>query len=239
VHTIAKITPADYPDLLAAVDAGISQRQLADRYECAPSLVARHIAKAKRAGEANEPAPRRDVDLSADPHEGSMREILEARIRDPRTSARDLASLTNALAKLKEEQKRAGSDGSISMLRVGTHIVEPEKWRHDYDSERQTFQLMIRVPGGIEHMVDGLTPGQVLQCLGIGLRVWTPEQLAALEAALRADPEPEYTPLTEAEIEELSERIATALHGALVSPGGSGIFAARLPPRRHRRRPAG
>jgi hypothetical protein len=210
VQTIAKITPADYPDLLAAVDAGISQRQLADRYGCAPSLVARHIAKAKRAREANEPARRRDVDLSADPHEGSMRELLDARIRDPRTSARDLASLTNALAKLKEEQKRAGSDGqpSISMLRVGTHIVEPEKWRRDYDSERPTFRLLIRVRGGMEQM-DRLTPGQVLQCLGIGLRVWTPEQLAALEAALRADPEPEYTPLTEAEIEELSERIAT------------------------------
>ena len=87
--------------------------------------------------------------------------------------------------------------------------MEPEKWRHDYDSERPTFRLMIRVPGGMEHVVDGLTPGQVLQRLGIGLRMWTPEQLAALEAALRADPEPEYTPLTEAEIEELSERIAT------------------------------
>ena len=139
-----------------------------------------------------------------------MREILEARIRDPRTSARDLASLTNALAKLTEEQKRAGSDGqpSISMLRVGTHIVEPEKWRHDYDSERPTFRLLIRVRGGgMEHM-DWLTPGQVLQILGIGLRVWTAEQLDALEAALRADPESEYTPLTEAEIAELDERIA-------------------------------
>ncbi len=208
MHTIAKITPADYPDLLAAVDAGISQRQLADRYDCAPSLVARHIAKAKRAREANEPAPRRDVDLSADPHEGSMRELLEARIRDPRTSARDLASLMNALAKLKEEQKRAGSDSqpSISMLHVGTHIVEPEKWRHEYDSERPTFRLLIRVRGGMEQM-DRLTPGQMLQILGIGLPVWTPEELEALEAAVRADPEPEYTPLTEAEIAELDERI--------------------------------
>jgi hypothetical protein len=209
VQTLAKITPADYPELLAAVDAGISHRQLADRYGCAPSLVARHIAKARRAREANEPARRRDVGLSADPHEGSMRELLEARIRDPRTSARDLASLMNALAKLKEGQKRAGSDGqpSISMLRVGTHIVEPEKWRHDYDPERPTFQLLIRVRGGMKHM-DGLTPGQVVQILGIGLRVWTPEQLDALEAALRADPESEYTPLTEAEIAELGEQVA-------------------------------
>jgi hypothetical protein len=94
------------------------------------------------------------------------------------------------------------------MLRVGTHIVEPEKWRHDYDSERPTFRLLIRVRGGMEHVVGGLTPGQVLQCLGIGLRVWTPEQLDALEAALRAVREPEYTPLTEAEIAELDERIA-------------------------------
>jgi DNA-binding transcriptional regulator LsrR (DeoR family) len=51
LQTIAKITPADYPDLLAAVDAGMTQRQLADRYGCAPSLVARHIAKAKRAAQ--------------------------------------------------------------------------------------------------------------------------------------------------------------------------------------------
>jgi len=32
VQTIAKITPADYPDLLAAVDAGMTQRELADRF---------------------------------------------------------------------------------------------------------------------------------------------------------------------------------------------------------------
>lgn len=117
--------------------------------------------------------------------------------------------------------------------------MEPEKWRHDYDSERPTFRLLIRIRGGMEQ-IDRLTPGQVLQFLGIGLRVWTPEQLAALEAALRADPEPEYTPLTEAEIANSASRSPpSAPHGALVSPGGSGIFAARLPPRRHRRLPAG
>jgi len=114
VQTIAKITPADYAELLAGVDAGMTQRQLADRYDCAPSLVARHIAKAKRAREANEPARRRDVDLSADPHEGSMREILEARIRDPRTSARDLASLLNALTRC-EDEPSSGSYGDLRM----------------------------------------------------------------------------------------------------------------------------
>jgi len=36
-----------------------------------------------------------------------MREILEARIRDPRTSTRDLASLVNSLAKLDEKQEAA------------------------------------------------------------------------------------------------------------------------------------
>ena len=46
MHAIAKITPADYPDLPAAVDAGTSQRELARRYGCAPSLIARQVAKA-------------------------------------------------------------------------------------------------------------------------------------------------------------------------------------------------
>jgi hypothetical protein len=41
--------------------------------------------------------------VTVDPHSGSIREILEARIRDPKVSARDLASLTNALVKLDEE----------------------------------------------------------------------------------------------------------------------------------------
>jgi hypothetical protein len=56
VHQIAKITPADYPELLAAADAGTPQRELARRYDCAPSLVARHQARAKRGRELSEPA---------------------------------------------------------------------------------------------------------------------------------------------------------------------------------------
>jgi hypothetical protein len=102
VYTIAKNTPADYPDLLAAVDAGITQRELALRYDCTPSLVARHVARAKRARELGDCRDEADLAPTAVPHAGSMREILEARIRDPSTSARDLASLTNVLVKLDE-----------------------------------------------------------------------------------------------------------------------------------------
>jgi len=107
MQTIAKITPADYPDLLAAVDAGMTQRELARRYDCAPSLVARHVARAERARELSEPAGGSNPGLTADPHEGSMHEILEARIRDPKTSARDLASLLNARARLDAEETPA------------------------------------------------------------------------------------------------------------------------------------
>jgi len=41
--------------------------------------------------------------VTVDTQSGSIREILEARIRDPKVSARDLASLTNALIKLDED----------------------------------------------------------------------------------------------------------------------------------------
>jgi len=75
-----------------------------------------------------------------------MRELLEARIRDPKTSARDLASLTNALARLQEEQVfPRGSD--IFYLRRGTLILEPGPASGD-----QRYRLMMRVPGGIEHV---------------------------------------------------------------------------------------
>src|SRR2546425_4084879 len=79
MQTIAKITLADYADLLAAVDAGMTQRQLADRYDCAPSLVARHVARAKRARAPSERTREPDLGLTAEPHNGSM-------ARDPASS---------------------------------------------------------------------------------------------------------------------------------------------------------
>jgi hypothetical protein len=113
VQAIAKITPADYPDLLAAVDAGMTQRELARRYDCVPSLIARHVSRAKRARElSQEPDP----GLSGERHSGSTREILQARIRDPKTSARDLASLVGALGRLEEDAQPERSILSAHMI---------------------------------------------------------------------------------------------------------------------------
>jgi hypothetical protein len=164
MHQIAKITPADYPELLAAADAGTPQRELARRYDCAPSLVARHQARAKRERELSEPTPAGDPGATAEPHNGSLREILEARIRDPRTAARDLASLTNALARLEVEQQGAGQP-SIYTLRPGTLILEPESG----PGPEHSWRLMLRVRGGIEHSADGLTNRQAWFLAGCGM----------------------------------------------------------------------
>ena len=162
MQTIAKITPADYPDLLAASDADIPQRELADRYDCAPSLIARHLAKAKRARALGELTQKRDPGPAAEGQSGSMREILEARIRDPQTSARDLASLINALARAREEEK-GSSDSYLPYLRCGTLILEPGPARGD--GERR-YRLMMRGRGGsIEHVCSSqynLTPADAL-----------------------------------------------------------------------------
>ena len=182
MQTIAKLTPADYPDLLAAVDAGISQRELARRYDCAPSLVARHVARAKRARELSDRIEEPDLGLTAGPHTGSMRKILEARIRDPRTSARDLASLTNALARLKEEEAPA-SGPPITYLRQGAIILEPEP-KTDSGSER-TYRLMLRFRGGINHIADGLTNRRALRLTAVGLDLIEPEDLRAPEKTKR------------------------------------------------------
>ena len=172
VHQVAKITPADYPELLAAADAGTPQRELARRYDCAPSLVARHQARAKRDRELSEPAPAGDRGATAEPHNGSVREILEARIRDPRTAARDLASLTNALARLEVEEQRAGQP-SIYTLRHGTVILEPESG----PGPELSWRLMLRVRGGIEHSANGLTNRQAWGLAACGLGLVTLEDL--------------------------------------------------------------
>jgi hypothetical protein len=172
MHQIAKITPADYPELLAAADAGTPQRELARRYDCAPSLVARHQARAKRERELSEPTPAGDPGATAEPHNGSLREILEARIRDPRTAARDLASLTNALARLEVEQQGAGQP-SIYTLRPGTLILEPESG----PGPEHSWRLMLRVRGGIEHSADGLTNRQAWFLAGCGMGLVTHEDL--------------------------------------------------------------
>jgi len=111
------------------------------------------LARAKRARELSDRREEPDLGPAAEPHNGSMREILEAGIRDPNTSARDLASLTNALAHLKDGETLA-SGPPIYHLRRGTLILELEPT--DPGSER-TYRLMLRVCGGIDHVADGLT----------------------------------------------------------------------------------
>jgi hypothetical protein len=145
--TIAKVAPHDYPDLLAAAEAGVSERELARRYGCAPSLIHRHLAKARRLRELcafkeeAEACPRRG------PVEGSTREILEARIRDPQTPSRDLASLVNALARLGGEDEQGAGSATVP-FRPGTLVLEPGRGPK---SERN-YRLLLHEPGGIKHV---------------------------------------------------------------------------------------
>ncbi len=187
MQTIAKITPADYPDLLAAVDAGMTQRELARRYDCAPSLIARHLARAKRSREPGEPVRGRDPSVTTEPHSGSLREILEARIRDPKTSARDLASLLNALAKLDEE----ASPRAESFFPPGTLIIQPGE-RGVWPST--TFTLLARVRNGFERYAEDADAAEVSYLVAslLGL-VFTEEEARAVLAerdALHAEAEP-------------------------------------------------
>ena len=123
----------------------MTQRELARRYHCAPSLIARHSARARRARDASEPPNPREPNANGARHSGSLREILEERVRDPGTSARDLASLSNVLSRLPEEGRQAGQ-ASILDLRPGTLILEPARGGGLY-------RLLMR-GRGIEHLTD-------------------------------------------------------------------------------------
>jgi hypothetical protein len=113
-----------------------------------------------------------DRGATAEPHNRSLREILEARIRNPRTAARDLASLTNALARLEVEEQRAGQP-SIYTLRHGTLILESESG----PGPELSYRLIRRVRGGIEHLANGLTNRQAWGLAGCGLGLVTLEDL--------------------------------------------------------------
>ena len=147
--TIAKITPDDYSDLLAAVDAGVSQRALARRYDCARSLIPRHVAKAKLLREQRDLEQVPQADLSTGPIEGSTREILEARIRDPKTPTRDLANLANALTRQIKDEGSAPPDSPALLFRSGTLILEPGQRSREAD---RRYRLMVRTRRGIEHL---------------------------------------------------------------------------------------
>ena len=147
---IPKITSSDYPDLLAAVDGGVSERELARRYDCAPSLVHRHVARAKRARELADRVVEPDTERIVEPIEGSVRDLVEARIRDPHISARDLASLMNALSKLDVEEASAADDELRLQLVAARQRVR--------ELERANFRLPICMPG-VNEWLDALPPG--------------------------------------------------------------------------------
>ena len=144
---IPKITSSDYPDLLAAVDGGVSERELARRYDCAPSLVHRHVARAKRARELADRVVEPDTERIVEPIEGSVRDLVEARIRDPHISARDLASLMNALSKLDVEEASAADDELRLQLVAARQRVR--------ELERANFRLPICMPG-VNEWLDAL-----------------------------------------------------------------------------------
>ena len=155
----AKITPDDYLDLLRAVDEGVSERELARRYRCARSLVHRHIVKARHLRDLE--ALQEETDLSARPINGSLGEILDARIRDPNTPARDLASLTNALSRLNKEEGPGAGERLALLFRSGTLILEPRR-KTKPGPGRCRFRLLWRLPEGIKEVGDQLTATEVV-----------------------------------------------------------------------------
>lgn len=125
----------------------------------------------------------------AEPHRGSTRELLEARIRNPKTSARDLAALVNSLAKL-EGEDTGSSDSMLDAARAaarifppGTLVLEPVRgpeWR---------FRLMRRVPGGFEHIDNSLTARQAWSLIGCALVSASPDEFGTSREELAAKPD--------------------------------------------------
>jgi hypothetical protein len=145
VQRTPKITPGDYPDLLAAGEEGVSERELARRYRCARSLVHRHIARARHLRELE--ALQQETDLSARPIDGSLSEILDARMRDPKTPARDLVGLANARSRLNKEEGFGAGEQLALLFRYGTLILEPQR-KSKPGPGRCRFRLLWSVPGG-------------------------------------------------------------------------------------------
>jgi hypothetical protein len=154
---------------------GRRSASLRDRYDCAPSLVARHLGRARRAREPDKPAQQTTPGPTAE-HHGSMRELLEARIRDPNTSARDLASLVNSLARLngKEGSRSDSLDEAIRaaarLFPIGTLVLEPVR------GPQLRYRLQRRVPGRFEYFATDLTPLRAVQLITCALVGGSPEE---------------------------------------------------------------
>lgn len=163
MQAIAKITADDYPGLLEAVEEGVSERELARRYGCAPSLVHRHLVRARRLRELDIQEKAVGDDL-VDPIKGSMHAILEARIRDPKTPGRELPGLVNALGRLSKEEEHNPSSGLPFVFRPGTLILEPA--RRGAKSERR-YRMLLRKAGDVEEIADDLLVAEAIYLFGL------------------------------------------------------------------------
>jgi hypothetical protein len=150
-----------------------------------------------------------DPRLSVEPQTGSMREILEARIRDPRTSARDLASLINAQARLDADEPSAAE----AALRANLHAAK----QRIHELERARIGLPRFFPG-VDEWFDALPPeverwselpGAPVELIATGgdVHMMLPEDAAVFAEHLGWQPPPVFEPEEEL-TEEWRARIA-------------------------------
>jgi hypothetical protein len=140
-----------------------------------------------------------------------MREILEARIRDPRTSARDLASLVNAQARLDALEPSAAEARLRASLRAAKHRIQElesarirlprlfpgvDEWFKALPADADLGRW-IELPGAPVEMVT--THGDVHMML--------PDEAALFAEELGWQPPPVYEPDDEL-IEEWRTKIA-------------------------------
>ena len=86
--------------------------------------------------------------MSADPHAATTRELLEARIRDPKTSSRDLASLVGALAKLDgDDRPREFTTGDMGVGECAGEVVAPIDFQLTA-CEREAFEAQLQLEAG-------------------------------------------------------------------------------------------
>jgi hypothetical protein len=119
-----------------------------------------------------------EADPNTRPVGRTTREVVQALIRDPKTSARDVASLTNALTRMNRDGEPDAPDLPVFPFRRGTIIIEPGPG----PGSEPRFRFMQRTPEGFAHSGGDydLTAAQaaylLLSALGPQLGL-TPENL--------------------------------------------------------------